>query len=63
MCLLGQLDSIVNRNNTRIFGIDGAINDNQEGLAGKHKMNDVNENQIDEVPIKAVKKANNFQGI
>ena len=61
MRLLGQLDAIVNRNNTRIFGIDGAINDNQEGLAGKHKMNDVNENQIDELPIKAVKKENNFR--
>ena len=61
MRLLGQLDAIVNRNNTRIFGIDGAINDNQEGLAGKHKMNDVNENQVDEVPIKAVKKENNFR--
>ena len=61
MRLLDQLDAIVNRNNTRIFGIDGATNDNQEGLAGKHKMNDVNENQVDELPIKAVKKDNNFR--
>ena len=56
MRLLGQLNAIVNRSNSKIFGIDG------EGLAGKHKMNDINGNDSNiEVPIQAIRRENNFE--
>ena len=63
MRLLGQLDAIVNRNNSTLFVVDDAVTDNQEQLASKHKNSNINGNHsnVEEVPMKAFKKKNNFK--
>ncbi len=55
MRLLGQLDAIVNRNSSRLFGVDGTSMDFQSGPAVKHKIRS-EDVRADELPLKSPKK-------